>query len=55
MSGAMNQFILIKMSNKSPLQEHINTFFTAHMLEAIGSKDICGKLKCKFFLFPGYK
>lgn len=27
MAGATNQFILIKLSNKSPLQEHINTFF----------------------------
>lgn len=52
---ATNQFIVIKHSNKSHLQEHMSTFITAHMLEAAGSKDICGKLKCKFFLFPGYK
>lgn len=55
MAMATNQFIVIKHSNKSHLQEHMSTFITAHTLEAAGSKDICGKLKCKFFLFPGYK
>lgn len=38
MARASNQFILVKLGDKSPVQEHINTFFTAHMLEVTGSK-----------------
>lgn len=54
MATATNQFTAIKHCNKSHLQEHMSTFITVQMLEAAGNKDTCSKLKCKFFLFPGY-